>query len=193
MYLKRPDLCVKVLKEPESASQRRRHNKEILYVKRISAHSPPYDFIAQWRRELIVAIFETVRNADGQISKSLEEILNDESLLSKNYNKILSALKEFYNKLYRSAVVSGNTNPSNLLLKESENGWLFVQIDDLGTTTFISLEYCFKFLAKLKIKRYWMRFIKYIEEKYKLPFSSKLAKDLKSHLKNRVHCSFSYA
>ncbi|MDR2191472.1 MAG: hypothetical protein LBO62_01130 [Endomicrobium sp.] len=176
------DLCVKIIKNPKILSKRLRHYIELEYLEQIFAKGHSYDFIAQYHGELIGAVFETVRNDDGKVSRSLDEILNDEKFLYENYDKILKALVEFYNKLYNNSIMSRNSNPENLLLKESKDGWRFVLIDDIGTTTFIHLEYYFKFLARMKTKKYFLRFINRIAKLYNSALPVKLAKDVKNIL-----------
>ncbi|MDR1941050.1 MAG: hypothetical protein LBQ47_01835 [Endomicrobium sp.] len=178
-------LCVKILNSPQSKSQIRRIKSEIDYFKLLIKKNMFFDFIARYFGAADTNlgrghVFETVRNYNGQISKSLDKILEDETFLSKNYNKIFTALIEFKNKLYDNAVVFRNTSAQNILLKELSGGAVkFVLIDDLGTVNFIAFEYYFKFLAKIRFKRYWDRFITMIETHNKKPSALKFAKDLR--------------
>jgi hypothetical protein len=153
------------------------------YLKRIFSQKRSYDFIAQYHAEVVGMVFELIQNDDGQVSKSLAEILNDEKFLRQNYDKILKALTEFYNKLYCNSIMTRNSNPQNILLQESKNGWRFVLIDDIGTTTLIHFEYYFKFLARIKTKKYFLRFLNRIERRYNnIPLAVKLANDAKNIL-----------
>jgi hypothetical protein len=176
------NFCVKILKKPKNISQRLRHYIELVYLERIFAKKRSYDFIAQYREEIVGMVFEMIRNDDGKVSRSLAEILDDEKFLQENYDKILSALAEFYNKLYKNSILTRNSNPQNLLLQESKDGWRFVLIDDIGTTTFIHFEYNFKFLARMRTKKYFLRFLNRIEKRYENNLPAKLANDVKNNL-----------
>ncbi len=105
------------------------------------------------------AVFDLVRDYDGDVSKTLAHYLGSEELTTANSKPLSSALAGLRVYLLENRVVTMTLKTKNILLqKTAENDAKLVIVDNVGNSDFIPISNYSAVLARLKIERKWRRF-----------------------------------
>ena len=107
------------------------------------------------------AVFELIRDSNGQVSKTLEYYLADTTFVASHREQIHQALAELKTYLLRYNIITMPIKSKNVLFRFNENnqGRLYI-IDNIGNANLITIESHWPFLGRKKIIRRWDRFIK---------------------------------
>lgn len=106
-------------------------------------------------------LFELVLDDDGKVSKSLADYLENKEFVAYNYAQIQADLNILKQRLLDQSIIPMTIYPYNLLYRrKKEQEFELIIIDDIGTASFIPLEYYSKGFADSRIKRKWERFLK---------------------------------
>ncbi|ROR99906.1 PhoP regulatory network protein YrbL [Sinobacterium caligoides] len=163
-----PDYCIKiVVKGDDSESKREQSYYRHLQHRDISWKMLPR-FIGNEETDLgNGAIFELVRDADSNISHTLEYYLNSPELTAANATGIVHALRELEEYLLSNRVITMTLKPKNIMYQRiSSNSGCLVIIDNIGNSDLLPLaNYC-RPIAKMKIARKWQRFIQSMRTEY---------------------------
>lgn len=124
-------------------------------------------------------IFDIIFDFDGNISTSLNCLLQGAYFLKTHYYGLKNALIGLRETLFKFNNISMTIYPENILCqKMNPFDFKLMFINDMGSGAFIPLEYYWNRAAQAKIKRRWERFIKFIKRNYLLPQAQKLAKEI---------------
>ena len=106
------------------------------------------------------AVFELIRDPDGQVSKSLEQYLADKDYVEKHRNQLLGALDELKEYLLKYNIITMPIKPKNILYQQQNDapGILYI-IDNIGNANLIPIDSYIPFFGNRKILRRWNRFI----------------------------------
>ena len=105
------------------------------------------------------AVFDLIRDYDGNISKTLEYYLSSEQLDSAENPGISQAISAFKKELYRQSIITMTLSPKNIMYKKTgPNEGRLVLIDNIGNSDFIPICSYIDSLAKKKITRKLLRF-----------------------------------
>ncbi len=105
------------------------------------------------------AVFDLIRDFDGEVSKTLEYYLSVESLDSAEYPGISQAISAFKQELYRQSIITMTLSPKNIMYKKTAaNEGRLILIDNIGNSDFIPICNYIDSLAKKKITRKLLRF-----------------------------------
>lgn len=135
------------------------------------------------------AVFELVRDYDGNVSKTLEFYLEQYSVLEsigtneKNelYDEIARSVEQLKGDLVNNTILIRSLLPENVLFKKlSETTGRLVVIDNIGNTDFLPLCDYSKCLSRRKIERKWAKFERYMLKNY---HSHQITKSVNFHSK----------
>jgi hypothetical protein len=107
------------------------------------------------------AVFDLIRDYDGEISKTLEYYLSSEQLDNAENPGISQAISVFKQELYRQSIITMTLSPKNIMYKKTGiNEGRLIIIDNIGNSDFIPICSYIDSLAKKKITRKLLRFEK---------------------------------
>ena len=104
----------------------------------------------------IGAVFELVRDCDGEVSKTLDYYLrlNDEKLDA----FVIREIENLKNYLWREGIVFRDLNPLNILLQNlGESDYRLMVVDGIGHNDFLPFCNYSLHLSRNKIMRTWNR------------------------------------
>lgn len=173
------DLCIKVL---HARSHIKTQQRELKYFNAIKKRKNiSWDMVAPLLEVVETnygrgVVFEVIRDADGEISKSAKHYLSlNDDKLNKIIIRELDKLKHY---LLKECILFTDLNAGNLLMKKlSDDEYKVILIDGVGHNDFLPLCNYSKFLSRIKIKRTWNRKRKRWYSRYKsiyphiLPFN----------------------
>ena len=158
IYIQDPSICIKI---PRSKTHLKQHRHDQGLYKKLESRIDRWDHIAKYMGTIETPngeglAFETIRDFDGNVSKSLLYFLyNDQEAID---DVMLTSLKklEIFIKKYR--IILKDPSPSNLLYKrESKNGGGFVLIDGIGSL--YPNNFFFNLYVNRKVSRQWSKLL----------------------------------
>lgn len=106
-------------------------------------------------------IFELIKDIDtDNISESLEEYISRNAFIDDNGEALYKSLCELKNNMFKYGIIPMEMYPDNILCRKSGGNYFdLIIIDDIGTASFIPIEYYFSFAANNRIQRRWNRLL----------------------------------
>ena len=154
----RDDYCIKVLHPERRAG---RFWREVRYFASLRRRRVDFAHVAEYHGLIDTslgrgAVFDLVRDDDGQVSKSLDYYLRrDDPEFEAFAAREIENLKQ---DLYRQWIVFHDLNPTNILVRRlSYDEYRLVVIDGIGHNHFIPLASYSRRFARKKIVRAWNR------------------------------------
>lgn len=155
-----PRRCIKVV----VAGTHDENRREAGYYAMLRRRGISWDMLARFHGLVDTnlgegAVFDLVRDHDGQVSATLEHYLRTVALTAAHAGVLARALPALKDYLLQNRVVTMTIKPKNILLQRlaAASGRL-VLIDNVGNSDFIPLANYSAFLARRKILRKWQRF-----------------------------------
>ena len=152
--------CVKVV----VAGDHRETVREQSYYRRLENRDISWEMLARFYGNTETdrgpgAVFELVRDYDGEVSKTLEEYISAESSTDINYQDLSRALSVLKQYLLKWKIVTMDIKPQNIVYKKiNESEGALVVIDNIGNSDFIPICNYVDFMARQKIRRKWQYF-----------------------------------
>ncbi|MFC1881760.1 PhoP regulatory network protein YrbL [Thermodesulfobacteriota bacterium] len=113
------------------------------------------------------AIFELVRDYNGEVSKTLEQYFSANNETDLNYQDLSRALPLLKQYLLKWKIVTMALKPQNIVYQKiHESEGVLVVIDNIGNSDFIPICTYVNWMAAQKIRRKWQRFEESIEKDY---------------------------
>ena len=148
------------------------HLREQVYYRRLLKRNVSFEMVAKFHGNVetnygIGAVIDLIRDADGQISKTIAHYLSSASETLSNYKGLARALPALKHYLVSEKIITRNLNVTNMLYKRNDdaNGTLVI-IDNIGNYDFIPICNYINFLAVKKIMRKWRRFERTLANAY---------------------------
>ena len=105
------------------------------------------------------AVFELIRDYNGEVSKTLEHYIAAENSTDINYQDLSRALPVLKQYLLKWKIVTMDIKPQNIVYKKiNESEGALVVIDNIGNSDFIPICNYVDFMARQKIRRKWQYF-----------------------------------
>lgn len=124
------------------------------------------------------AVFELIRDLNGEVSKTLEYYLDDAELTESHLNELISEFNQLKHYLLRYNIITMSLKPKNIVFQQlSEQRWRCVIIDNIGNSDWIPLMTYIPFFGRIKIQRKWSDFKRRLKRMY--PFNDELLKLLR--------------
>ena len=152
--------CIKVVVAGDLSESKREQS----YYKLLQKRGISWDILPRFHGVIETnmgagAVFDLIRDYDGEISKTLEYYLSSKQLDSAENPGISQAISIFKQELYRQSIITMTLSPKNIMYKKTGlNKGRLVLIDNIGNSDFIPICSYIDSLAKKKITRKLLRF-----------------------------------
>ncbi|MBL4783084.1 MAG: hypothetical protein JKX92_12655 [Porticoccaceae bacterium] len=153
-------LCVKVVVAGDLSESKREQS----YYKLLQKRGISWDILPRFHGLIDTnrgagAVFDLIRDFDGEVSKTLEHYLCAEQLASSENTGIKQAIGVFRRELHRQAIITMTLSPKNIMYKKTAaNEGTLIVIDNIGNSDFIPICSYINYLAQKKITRKLLRF-----------------------------------
>ena len=113
------------------------------------------------------AVFDLVRDVDGQVGKTCAHYFESTELTEQNYQGLLLALQALKQYLLEKNIITMTIFPKNIIYQKiSENSGVAVIIDNIGNSDAIPIaSYCRPF-GNAKMERKWARFVRLLQKDF---------------------------
>lgn len=159
------DLCIKVV----TFGDQKETEREQGYYKLLEKRNIDWDMLPRFHGNVTTnmgpgAVFELIRDHDGQISKTLRSYLADKSYVDENRVFLLKALEDLKAYLLRNNIITMTIKSKNILyqLQPDNTGKLYI-VDNIGNPEIIPYCSYIPFFGNKKIHRKWNRFFKKLD------------------------------
>ncbi|WP_201354007.1 YrbL family protein [Hydrogenimonas urashimensis] len=145
--------CIKI---PRSSSHTKQHRHDLKIYNKLAKRENGFRHIAAFRGTVITErgeglLFETVRNGDGSVAKSLLHYLYNAP--DRIDEEMISALRELENFIKKERIILKDPSPSNLLYQQNGSGGRFVIIDGIDLPAV-------PLFADFKISKQWEKVLR---------------------------------
>ena len=126
-------------------------------------------------------VYELIKDFDGSQCKTLEDYCENEQLLLQEFDMLVEKVNSLRDNLLKNSIITMGLFPENIIVQRG-GGTEQVQlrvINDMGSAALIPLEYYFDFVAKIRIKKRWKRFLETLKHRYPSTIIYKFVKNLK--------------
>lgn len=160
--------CVKVVVHGGTEETRREQAYYRFLEKRLSDWRSIARFYGNFDSNLGTgAVFDLIRNADGSVSRTVSQYLENPQTLQAHLENLVSALVAFKAYQLENNIQTMSLKPWNFVyqLPSQGKGKIYL-IDSLGHADFIPICSYSRFFGQRKIHRKWAKFIKLLEQHY---------------------------
>ena len=113
------------------------------------------------------AIFDLVRDADGQVGKTFEYYFESTELTEQNIEGLITALQALKIYLFDQNIITMSIKPKNIIYqRQNEQTGTAVIIDNIGNSDAIPLASHCRAFGKIKMTRKWNKFIALLKRDY---------------------------
>ena len=161
-------LCIKVSLRGDF----RESEREIRYYRHLAGRNISWDMLPRFHGSVETnfgagAVFDLIRDYDGEISKTLVSYFNSAVLAEANLTGLTQGFKRLRDYLMEHRIVTRTIKAKNVLYhrRDAENGCLMI-IDNIGNTEFIPYANYIGYFARAKTARKWRRFEAHTIEHY---------------------------
>lgn len=155
-----PALCIKVVVSGTIDENRR----EAAYYAHLARRGVSWEMLPRFHGLLQTnlgegAVFDLVRDYNGQVSHTLAHYLASKQLTADHATVLSTALVNLKSYLLQNRVITMTLKPKNILFQQhAQDEGRLVIVDNIGNSDFIPLANHSKWLAQRKIQRKWRRF-----------------------------------
>jgi len=152
------DKCLKIVFNQQ---RRRSVRREITYLKKYHRRHGPLDYLPGFYGFCSTnlgraAIFELIRDVDGQVSRSLAEFVAGRVTPGLGAGQIVELLAELHHRLLADQVIACDPAPPNLLVQYRDaHRPRLVLVDGIGNPHFIKIADFSKYYADKLINKKW--------------------------------------
>ena len=152
------DKCLKIVFNQQ---RRRSVRREITYLKKYHRRHGPLDYLPGFFGHCstnlgTAAIFELIRDVDGQVSRSLAEYVAGQVSPGLGAGQIVELLAELHRRLLADQVIACDPAPPNLLVQYPDaHRPRLVLVDGIGNPHFIKIADYSKCYADKLINKKW--------------------------------------
>lgn len=126
------------------------------------------------------AVFDLVRDADGEVGKTFAHYFESTTLSEQHYQGLLNALLALKKYLFDQHIITMSIKPKNIIYQRhnGDRGTAII-IDNIGNSDAIPLSTYSRFFGHIKMTRKWAKFIALLQRDYAdNPAVLRLAKQL---------------
>ncbi len=155
------NLCIKVVVNGGMEETRR----EQAYYRLLQKKNIAWDQLPKFYGEVETnlgcgAVFDLIRDSDGQVSRTLAHYLNTVQLTELNGQGLQQSLQGLKDYLMTQNIITMTLKPKNIVYqqRDDQNG-LCIIVDNIGNSDFVPISSYNRFFGHKKINRKWTRFI----------------------------------
>ncbi len=112
------------------------------------------------------AVFDLIRDDDGQVSKTLEFYLDNLSSTPELVESISQALLSLKLDLLEQNIITMTLKPKNMVLQLRNDGMRCLIIDNIGNSDILPISSYIRFFGRKKIERKWGKFKGLLSKKF---------------------------
>ena len=179
-----PSRCIKVVVlRGEEETRREQAYYKFLQKRQITWEMLPQFYGVEATSMGSGAIFDLVRDADGEVGKTFEHYFESSELTEQNLEGLLASLQALKAYLFRQNIITMSIKPKNIIYQrqDDQNG-IAVVIDNIGNSDAIPISSYCRYFGKIKMTRKWNKFIGLLKKDY--PNNSPLQTQLINKLLN---------
>ena len=163
-----PNRCIKVVVlRGEEETRREQAYYKFLQKRQITWEMLPQFYGVESTSMGPGAVFDLVRDADGQVGKTFEHYFESIELTEQNIEGLITALQRLKTYLFAQNIITMSIKPKNIIYqRQNEQTGTAVIIDNIGNSDAIPLaSYCRAF-GKIKMTRKWHKFVALLRRDY---------------------------
>ena len=122
------------------------------------------------------AVFDLVRDDDGQVSKTMAYYLDNLAQYQDKQSEFIDALKRLKQDLQNQNIVSMAIKPKNMVIRQTQGKLDCLMVDNIGDSTLIPIALYSNYFAQKKINRKWRRLKRLLAEDW--PAAEQIAKEI---------------
>ena len=151
--------CIKIV----VAGDHRETAREQSYYRLLEKRNIAWEMLARFYGNVETnlgegAVFELIRDYNGEVSKSLVHYFSADNETDRNYQYLYQALLLLKQYLLKWKIVTIALKPQNIVYKKTnESEGFLVVIDNIGNSDFIPICNYIDWMATRKIHRNWQR------------------------------------
>jgi len=113
------------------------------------------------------AIFDLIRDENGDVAKTVEYYLNDETLMQDMHQHIHTALVDLKSYLINQNIITMSIKPKNLLYQKRSGlqGRIYI-VDNIGNSDLFPISSYSRYFGQKKLNRKWAKFKKSLMNDY---------------------------
>lgn len=113
------------------------------------------------------AVFDLIRDANGEVGKTLEHYLESSILTEQNQQGLLQAIRALKTYLIEQNVMTMTIKPKNIVYqRQSDKEGKAIIIDNIGNSDIIPISSHCRYFGRKKIQRKWDRFMTLLQRDY---------------------------
>jgi hypothetical protein len=129
------------------------------------------------------AVFDLVRDADGEVGKTFDHYFKSFELTEQNIQGLLASLQALKAYLFRQNIITMTIKPKNIIYqRHDEQTGTAIIIDNIGDSSAIPISSYSRYFGKTKMTRRWHKFIAMLQKDY--PENNLLQAQLINQLSN---------
>lgn len=163
-----PNRCIKVVVlRGEEETRREQAYYKFLQKRQITWEMLPQFYGVEPTSMGPGAVFDLVRDADGEVGKTFEHYFESLELTEQNLQGLLASLQALKVYLFSQNIITMSIKPKNIIYqRRDEQTGTAVIIDNIGNSDVLPLaSYCRTF-GKIKMTRKWNKFIALLKKDY---------------------------
>lgn len=162
------DLCVKIVRNNHYKEMRREQS----YYKLLNKRNISWKILPRFHGNVetnlgVGAVFDLIRDYDGEISKTLEHYLSSNEKRGFDFCDLSQTFSDLKSCLLQEKIITMNLKARNIVYKRTDKTeGLLIIIDDIGNSQILPVANYVDFFAEKKILRKWNRFESALLENY---------------------------
>jgi len=154
-------LCIKVVVNGDDKEVRR----EQAYYRFLQKRGIAWDMLPKFHGEVETnlgsgAVFDLIRDADGKVSRTLQQCIDTEYIAVLNQHGLQQSLQRLKEYLLAENIITMTIKPKNIAYQQRDNqSSVCILIDNIGNSDFIPISSYSRFFGRKKILRKWARFM----------------------------------
>lgn len=163
-----PDRCIKVVVlRGEEETRREQAYYKLLKKRQINWEMLPKFYGVEATSMGPGAVFDLVRDADGEVGKTFAHYFESTELTEQNLAGLLSSLQALKTYLFSQNIITMSIKPKNIIYQRRDDAsGTAVMIDNIGNSDAIPLATYSCFFGRIKMTRKWQKFIRLLQKDY---------------------------
>ena len=162
------DRCIKVVVlRGEEETRREQAYYKFLQKRQIGWEMLPKFYGVEETSMGAGAVFDLVRDADGEVGKTFEIYFSSSELTKQNLQGLITSLQALKVYLFRYNIITMSIKPKNIIYqRQDEQNGVAVIIDNIGNSDVIPIGSYYRYFGKIKMIRKWNKFITLLKKDY---------------------------
>ena len=162
------DRCIKVVVlRGEEETRREQAYYQFLQKRQIGWEMLPKFYGVEETSMGAGAIFDLVRDADGEVGKTFDVYFGSSVLTEQNLQGLIKSLQALKVYLFRHNIITMSIKPKNIIYqRQDEQNGVAVIIDNIGNSEVIPISSYYRYFGKIKMTRKWNKFIALLKKDY---------------------------